>query len=236
MSLFVLSDTHLSFGVNKPMDIFGLRWNNHIDKIESGWRSVVGDEDTVVITGDVSWAMTLDEAKKDLLFLDSLPGEKILGRGNHDYWWDTVKKMSTFFVDNNIKSMKFLYNNAHKINDIIVCGSRGWYNDQKIAPEDSDYKKIVLREALRIEMSLTAGKKMSGTPVVFLHFPPVFKNYVCGEILSVLHRHNINRCYYGHIHNLYDIPPSFEYEEIIFTITSSDYLNFTPLYVDSEHN
>lgn len=236
MSLFVMSDTHLSLGVNKPMDIFGCRWNNYIEKLERNWRSVVSSEDTVVIAGDVSWAMNLNEAKKDLLFLDSLPGKKILGRGNHDYWWDTVKKMNAFFDSNNIKSMKFLYNNAHTVNDITVCGSRGWYNDQKAAPEDSDYKKIVLREVLRIELSLTCAQKMHGEPIVFLHFPPVFKNYLCSEIIGILHKYNIRRCYYGHIHTLYDIPPSFEYEDIIFTITSSDYLNFTPLYVKSEHS
>lgn len=236
MSLFVLSDTHLSLGVNKPMDVFGCRWNNYKEKLEHGWRTAVGKNDTVVVTGDVSWAMTLDEAKDDLLFLDSLPGEKILGRGNHDYWWDTVKKMTAFLDTNNLKTIKFLYNNAHIVGDITVCGSRGWFNDQKAAPGDSDYKKIVLREVSRIDLSLSYAKKLGGEPVVFLHFPPVFKNYLCSEIIDVLHKYNICRCYYGHIHTLYDIPSSFEYEGIIFTITSADYLNFTPLYVNSEHN
>jgi predicted phosphohydrolase len=236
MSLFVMSDTHLSFGVDKPMTVFGCRWNNYTKKIEDNWRTVVGDEDTVVIAGDVSWAMTLDEAREDLLFLDSLPGTKILGRGNHDFWWDTVRKMTVFLESHNINSIKFLYNNAHAVNGITVCGSRGWYNDEKTAPADSDYKKIVLREAMRIELSLQHAQKLPGDPVVFLHFPPVYKNYVCNEILDVLHKYNIRRCYYGHIHTLYDIPASFIYKDIIFTITSSDYLNFTPLYVNTEHN
>jgi predicted phosphohydrolase len=236
MSLFVLSDTHLSLGVNKPMDVFGYRWNNYKEKLEHGWRTSVGKNDTVVVTGDVSWAMTLNEAKDDLLFLESLPGEKILGRGNHDYWWDTVKKMTAFLDTNNLKTMKFLYNNAHTVGNITVCGSRGWFNDQKAAPGDSDYKKIVLREASRIDLSLNYAKKSGGEPVVFLHFPPVFKNYLCCEIIEVLHKYNIRRCYYGHIHTLYDIPSSFEYEGIVFTITSADYLNFTPLYVNSEHS
>ncbi len=236
MSLFVMSDTHLSLGVNKPMDIFGNRWNNYIEKIESNWCSAVRSDDTVIISGDISWAMTLEEAKKDLLFLESLPGKKILGRGNHDYWWDTVRKMTAFFEKNNINSINFLYNNAYAINDIVVCGSRGWYNDQKTAPDDSDYKKIVLREVARLELSFNCADTLQGERVVFMHFPPVFKNYLCNEMIDVLHKHHIQRCYYGHIHTMYDIPAVFEYENITFTITSSDYLNFTPLYVKSEHS
>lgn len=207
-----------------------------MEKLESGWISTVGIDDTVVIAGDVSWAMTLNEAREDLYFLESLPGLKILGRGNHDYWWDTIKKMTAFINDNNFRTIKFLYNNSYLVGNIAVCGSRGWFNDQKTAPDDSDYKKIVLREAGRIELSLESAKKTGGEPVVFLHFPPVYKNYTCNEIIDVLHKYNIRRCYFGHIHTMYDLPPSFEYEGIDFIVTSADYLNFTPLYVYSEHN
>lgn len=231
MSLFVLSDTHLSLGVNKPMDIFGSRWSGYTEKIERGWTEKVADGDTVVIAGDVSWAMTLDEAKQDLKFLDRLPGKKILGRGNHDYWWDTVKKMTEFFSRNGFSGMSFLYNNAYRVGSVAVCGSRGWYNDQKAAPGDSDYKKIVAREAARLELSLREAEKLGGEPVAFLHFPPVFKNYVCPEIVAVLNSYNVKRCYFGHIHTVYDIPPSFEYSGINFTVTSADYLDFTPLLV-----
>lgn len=232
MSLFVMSDTHLSLHVDKPMDVFGSRWQNYHERIREEWNGTVSSGDTVVITGDVSWGMNLDEALEDFLFLEELPGYKLLGKGNHDYWWDTVKKMTAFLDSHGIGTLGFLYNNSYDADGITVCGSRGWFNDQKSAPGDSDYAKIVNREALRLELSIADGiKKYNRTPVVFLHFPPVFKNYICTDIIDVLHKYGITRCFYGHIHGVYDTPPSYEYEGITFTITSADYLSFRPLQV-----
>ncbi len=232
LSLFVLSDTHLSFSLNKPMDVFGRRWDHYTEKLAVAWTACVGTEDTVVIPGDISWAMTLYEAEQDLRYLDALPGRKLIGRGNHDYWWTTVRKMKTFLEQKGMQTIDFLYNNAFRIGDITVCGSRGWWNDPKTSPAGTDYEKIINRETLRLGLSLDAAAALGGTPVVFLHFPPVFREIVCREIVDMLHRYGVTLCYYGHLHMTYDMPPSFEFEGIRFVITSSDYLNFTPLAVE----
>lgn len=234
MSLFVLSDTHLSLYNNKPMDIFGNRWQDYTQKLDRGWKSVITDKDTVVISGDVSWGISLEEAKLDLLYIDSLPGQKIISKGNHDYWWSTASKIDRFFEENNIKTIKILHNNAFAVGNITVCGTRGWYNEIKNNPKDADYDKIIAREAGRLELSLKCG--LTSYPdneiAVFLHFPAVYKDYVCLELIDVLQRYNVKRVYYGHIHGVYNLPSSFEFDGIKFTITSSDYLNFVPLLVD----
>lgn len=237
MALYALSDTHLSLTVEKPMDIFGSRWLCYTEKLEEGWRELVTDGDTVVVAGDISWGMNLRESLDDLRFLDRLPGRKLIGRGNHDYWWETLGKMNAFLDENGITTLKFLYNNSFVTEGYRVCGSRGWFSDKKAAPDDSDYKKIVARECQRIARSLTAEpERLDGSEererLLFLHFPPVYGDFVCREILDTLHEYDVRRCFFGHIHTVYDIPPSFVYEGIEFTITSSDYLHFYPLLIE----
>lgn len=230
MSLFALSDTHLSLYNDKPMDVFGNRWQDYASKLDRGWRAVVTDRDTVVIAGDVSWGISLEEAKLDLLYLDSLPGQKIISKGNHDYWWSTAAKINAFFAENNITTIKTMHNNAFTVGDVTVCGTRGWYSEGKNAPREADYDKIVAREAGRLEMSIKEGLKLSQTNeiTVFLHFPPVYNDYVCDEILAVLHKYEVKNVCYGHIHGVYGLPSTFNYDGIDFTITSADYLNFVP--------
>ncbi len=233
MSLFALSDTHLSLYNDKPMDIFGYRWQDYAQKLDKGWKAVVTEKDTVVIAGDVSWGISLEEAKMDLLYLNSLPGQKIISKGNHDYWWSTASKISAFFEQNNIDSIKILYNNAYVAEKFVLCGSRGWYNESKNAPKDSDYSKIVAREAGRLELSIKKGLEIDSDkePIVFLHFPPVYKDYVCKEIVDVLHKYNIKKVFYGHIHGVYNLPPTVNYDGIDFSITSADYHNFVPMLI-----
>ncbi len=233
MSLFVLSDTHLSLYNDKPMDIFGNRWQDYASKLDKGWKAVVTDNDTVIISGDVSWGISLEEAKLDLQYIDSLPGKKIISKGNHDYWWSTASKINKFFEENNIKTIQCMHNNAFTVGNVTVCGTRGWYNEGKNAPREADYDKIVAREAGRLELSIQEGLKKSQEDeiLVFLHFPPVYKDYVCTEIMEVLHKYNVKNVYYGHIHGVYNLPSTFEFEGINFTITSADYLNFVPLLV-----
>ncbi|MBQ6702730.1 MAG: metallophosphoesterase [Clostridia bacterium] len=233
MSLFALSDTHLSLYNDKPMDIFGNRWQDYAAKIDRGWRAVVTDRDTVVIAGDVSWGISLEEAKLDLLYLDSLPGQKIISKGNHDYWWSTAAKINAFFAENNITTIKTMHNNAFTVGDVTVCGTRGWYSEGKNAPREADYDKIVAREAGRLELSIKEGLKLSQTNeiIVFLHFPPVYNDYVCDEILTILHKYEVKKVYYGHIHGVYGLPSTFSCDGIDFTITSADYLNFVPTLV-----
>ena len=236
MALFALGDTHLSIGTDKPMDIFGDRWKNHTEKLKKGWNSVVGENDTVVVCGDISWASCLEEACEDLKFLDSLNGKKLISRGNHDYWWSTLSKMKSFFNELGINTIEILQNNAYIREGRVVCGSRGWFNDPKAAPRDIDYAKIIQREVQRLMLSLDCGVKLAlengmdkSEISVFLHFPPVFGDYVCGEIVELMHKYNIRTCYYGHVHNVYNIPRCFEDEGIRMTIVSADYLGFVPL-------
>lgn len=233
MSIFTLSDTHLSLSLDKPMDVFGSRWSDYTEKLEKGWKSVVTENDTVVVAGDISWGMTLDEAKEDLLFLDSLPGRKIISKGNHDYWWSSLAKNKAFFEENGISTIDFLHNNAFEVEDKIICGSRGWFTDEKNCPRNADHSKIIAREAGRIEASIKCGLDLQSDKeiIVFLHFPPVFRDYVCGEIIDVLNKYKIGTVYYGHIHGTYNIPSSSFYEGIELCITSADYLNFVPLLV-----
>ena len=147
MSLFSIADLHLSLSVNKPMDKFGSRWTNYTEKIEKRWRAVVGPDDTVIVPGDISWAIDLDQALADLSFIHALPGKKILGKGNHDYWWSTIRKMESFIVQNNLSSIRFLQNNAFVVEDYIVTGTRGWYLEEKQqTAQNADFAKVAARE------------------------------------------------------------------------------------------
>ncbi len=231
MALYVIADTHLSCGTEKPMDIFGVRWHNWTEKLTKNWTETVKEEDTVVIAGDISWAMNLQDAKEDFKLLNSLPGEKIIGKGNHDFWWNTLNKNEEFFKAEGITTVKHLYNNAYCVDDIAICGCRGWYSDEKTAPRNADYDKIVMREVGRLKRSLEAADAFGKEKrkVVFFHFPPVFGDFVCREIVDTLHQYGVKECYYGHIHGRYDLLPVTELEEISFTLVSADFLDFKPL-------
>ncbi len=243
MSLFVMSDLHLSTNekTNKSMEVFGSRWIDYIPKIQKNWNLLVSDSDTVVIPGDVSWAMNLEDAISDLKYINSLNGKKLIGKGNHDFWWNTSKKMQDFFGFHSLDTLSILYNNAYIVEDRIVCGSRGWFPDEskQTAVNNADYEKIINRECIRLKMSLDTAQKLQKDHentcgvklplVVFLHFPPIWNDFVMRDIIDVLHTYNIDTCYYGHIHNSYNCPSSFEFENIKFVITSSDFLNFYPL-------
>ncbi len=231
MALYVLSDTHLSMATEKPMDIFGERWKNHAERIGYFFEKTLCENDTVVIPGDISWGMSLEEALPDLQFLNSLPGKKILMKGNHDYWWSTVSKIENLFAQHQLSTLNLLFNNAYKVENFALCGTRGWYSDSA-NPPGTDRKKIVLREAGRLERSLQAGSRLDARELLaFLHFPPVWGSFVCKELIEVLHRNGVKRCYFGHMHGQYHLPPTFEYEGISFILTSSDYLQFRPLLI-----
>ncbi len=243
MSLFVLSDLHLSTdsATNKSMEVFGLRWRDYMQKIPKNWNSIVSENDTVIIPGDISWAMDLEGALADLKYIDALNGKKLLGKGNHDFWWTTNKKMTDFFKLHGLNSLSILYNNAYIVEDRIICGTRGWFPDEsKQTPvNNADYSKILNRECIRLRMSLDAAVSLQKSHIeaggeklpilVFLHFPPIWNDFVMRELVDILHEFEIERCYYGHIHNSYATPLTFEFENIKFTITSSDFLSFYPL-------
>ncbi|MBQ9116496.1 MAG: metallophosphoesterase [Clostridia bacterium] len=241
MAIFALSDTHLSTQTDKPMNIFGSRWSDWDKKIVSRWLATVTEEDTVVIPGDISWGISLEDACEDLKLIDALPGKKLISHGNHDYWWSTVSKMTKFMEEQNIKTIDLLYNNAFTVEDKIICGSRGWYTDERTAQGakiKADYAKIVNRECVRLELSLKQAAKLKAEVqkplelAAFFHFPPVFDKYVCRPLVDLLHAYGVTDCYFGHIHGQYDIPPSAEFEGIRFSMISADYLDFVPLRIN----
>ena len=235
MSLFSIADLHLSLVADKPMDVFGSRWKSYTEKIENRWRAVVTPNDTVIIPGDVSWAMTLEEAKTDFQFIENLPGKKLIGKGNHDYWWSTMTKMHQFTKDCGFETIDFLYNNAFSCEDYIVCGTRGWYVEERLqnASENADYGKIVAREAQRLTLSLKEAVALRGdcdkAILAYLHFPPVFRGFVCRELVDVLHEYGVKSCYFGHIHGVYNVPRSTVFEGISMTLISADFLDFIPM-------
>ena len=237
MSLYTISDLHLSTlkETNKSMEVFGSRWQDYIQRIESAWRRLIDDCDTVVIPGDISWALSLGEAASDLKFIDSLPGKKILGKGNHDFWWCTMKKHEAFFEELGIKSISFLFNNAHETEDFIIAGTRGWYNDEDAtnAPDGVDFEKLTKRECGRLRTSLDCAKRLKECSpekqiIAFMHFPPFWNGKASDEIIEILKEYNIKEVYFGHIHGNYTVPPSFIHEGIRMNIVSADYLQVIP--------
>lgn len=204
MSLFVIGDLHLALNEDKPMNIFGDNWLNHDEKIKKDWESKVTEKDTVILVGDFSWSMHLKETTKDFEFLNSLPGKKILLKGNHDLWWTTITNMKNFLKENNFQNIDFLYNNSFLIENKIITGTRGWTLNTE-DPENS--KKIIKRECMRLKMSIEQGIKLYGEDkeiIVFMHYPPitninVLKNETT-DFMKIMMDYNIKRCFYGHLH------------------------------------
>lgn len=228
MSLFAIADLHLSFGADKSMDVFP-GWQDYTVRLEKNWRAIVKTEDTVVISGDISWGMKLEETKKDFTFLNDLPGKKLLIKGNHDYWWSTKKKMDSFFEENGFHTLSIVFNSAVSVGNVCVCGTRGWFYD---AETDAD-KKILNREVGRLNASIDIAEMVGLEPVVFLHYPPVYGDMECREILDVLLERNIKRCYYGHIHggNAAKKAVTGLYKGVNLQLISCDYTGFTPVLI-----
>lgn len=222
MSLFAIADTHLSLGTNKPMDSFP-GWNDYVERLGNNWNSIVKEEDTVVIAGDISWAMNFDELYEDFSFLNDLNGKKIIVKGNHDYWWNTLSKMNKFIEENNFDSINILQNNSYDVEGISVCGSRGWMFESS---EEHD-EKILSREVGRIIMSLDSA--VNENRILFLHYPPITTNSSCNEILDTLKEYGIKKCFYGHLHGM-ATKYAFEgeYDGIDFKLISADRLSFVP--------
>lgn len=222
MSLFAIADTHLSFGTDKPMDSFP-GWNDYVDRIEKNWNKIVTDDDTVVIAGDISWAMNFDELKADFDFIERLNGKKIILKGNHDYWWNTSKKMNDFIELQRYKTISILFNNSYDIDGVSVCGSRGWLFDV----DDEHDEKVLNREVGRLRLSLESA--VNDEIIVFLHYPPVTTDTKCDEILNLLKEYGIKKCYYGHLHGIAakkaidDVVDGIE-----FRLISCDRLGFVP--------
>ncbi len=224
MSIYAISDLHLSFGSDKPMNIFR-GWDNHTERLKANWNRLVKSEDTVILPGDFSWGLKLDETLEDFKFLEKLNGKKIILKGNHDLWWSTVKKLNEFLQKNEINSVQVLFNNTIIAENYAIAGTRGWFYDDKAD------KKIVAREVGRLEKSLSEAEK-TGLPVlVFLHYPPVYNGEICDEIFSVIKNHNIKTVYHGHIHGAGFNNATKEYDGVEFKLISCDCVDFTPVFV-----
>ncbi len=233
MSVFTLADLHLSFSVNKPMDIFGSRWENHAQKISEYWNYMVKDGDTVVVGGDISWAMNTDEAYEDFKFINELNGKKIIMKGNHDYWWQSLKKLNEFVKENSFDTIRFMHNSAYEVENIIVAGSRGWSCERGPSAED---RKIIAREAIRFDLSLSEAEKLRGESdkeiVAFSHYPVLMPGEETSPILEVLVKHGIKRLYYGHLHQVNESRLIKKAGGIDLELVSADYRMFTPVRIN----
>ena len=229
MAIYAIGDLHLSFQNPKPMDIFGDNWENHAEKIKQNWIKNVTQEDTVLLLGDFSWAMYLEDAKLDFEFLHRLPGKKILLKGNHDYWWTTITKMKQYLKENNFNEMYFLYNNSYLVEDKIVVGTRGW----TITDIEED-NKMIKREYNRLELSFKDAINKFGTEkeiIVCMHYPPINKSAIENKeqlcFVNLMKKYNVKKCLYGHLHGKsHKDAVEGTFYNIDFKLISSDYLNF----------
>lgn len=220
MALYAIGDPHLSLGTDKPMDVFGAVWENYVDKLREGFREV-GPEDTVVLCGDLSWGMSLEQSERDFAFLNGLPGKKLLLKGNHDYWWTTAAKMERFFAQKEFTTFRLLHNNCHFYGDIALCGTRGWFF------EETGDQKVFHRELIRLETSLKAAGERE--KLCFLHYPPCYQGYACKEIMELLERYRVRACYYGHLHGgSHRLAVEGKYGAVEYYLVSADYLDFRP--------
>ena len=225
MALWAISDLHLALNSDKPMDIFGDKWANHDEKIKENWLSKVAPCDTVLIAGDISWSMSMDDGIEDLEWIHKLPGTKILIKGNHDYWWSSITKLNSLYED-----MDFIQNNFFSYKDVAICGTRGWNCPGSTRFSTHD-EKIYDRELIRLRLSLDAAVKKGFTKIiVMLHYPPTNDKFEETELIKIVKEYNVARVIYGHLHG-----PSLNrlyegnIEGVEYIVTSCDYLNFDPL-------
>ncbi|NLJ70812.1 MAG: serine/threonine protein phosphatase [Clostridiaceae bacterium] len=241
MSVYCLADFHLSNQVDKPMHKFGEEWLDHDLKIKENIQNVLTDADLLLIPGDISWAINLQEAKKDLIFISELPGRKILLRGNHDYWWGTLSKNYRAMTEWQIDNIDFLQNNAFRVEDpdlggLLIAGTRGWIFPNDLKWQKSD-QKIYNREIQRLELSLTQAEKLKQPGdklIVMTHFPPVNPQLAISEFTKLMYDHQAKVCVFGHIHHRLS-PYQLSGElinEIPLILTACDQVDFQPILLD----
>ncbi len=219
LSIYIIGDLHLSFSVDKPMHVFGEHWRDHHIKIKDDWLSKVKQEDTVILAGDTSWGINLDEADADIKWIAELPGRKILLKGNHDYWWTSLKKMQSRYP-----CFEFLYNNSIEIEGYTFVGTRGWsYADSDA--EESDERRIFAREVQRLKNSLASAPKNS-KKVCVLHYPPFNMDSKKTDMNRVIEEAGITLCYFAHIHNNFDSIRRGLVDGVMYKMVSADYVNF----------
>ena len=248
MSIFAIADLHLGLSVDKPMDVFGPAWNDHVERLEKNWREKITSSDTVLIPGDISWGISMEEALADLKFIDELPGTKILSKGNHDYWWGTTKKVEDFMAANGLTTLKILKNKGFVVENTLIAGTRGW-----ILPENPESKKddekIYLREVGRLERSLIdsirafeAGEAegeeeekpdvSSVRKIAMLHYPPIYETGRENGFTKILEQYGFDLCLYGHLHGrAHQSAFNGEKNGVEYRLIAADYLKFDPIEV-----
>lgn len=230
MSIYAISDLHLALSISKPMDVFGNRWSNYMERLDSEWRQTVTDEDYVIVPGDISWATYIDQAYEDFRFIDSLPGRKIISKGNHDYWWTTLSKLEKFITEKGFSTISFMHNNSFRFENTVICGTRGWKS-----PDDDDFdaedRKIYLRELQRMESSLIKAERKEGEKLIAaIHFPVFNSKGVFSSFLEIMQKYGVDLCIYGHLHGeaCRNAIEGFE-KGMEFRLISADHLGFRPL-------
>ena len=227
MALYAIGDLHLCLGAPKPMDVFGGAWVGYMDKLKEGF-SVIGPEDTTVLCGDLSWAIDLPSSRADFSWINAIPGRKIILKGNHDYWWSTAAKFNKFCAENSFENMFILNNNCFEYDGWAICGTRGWFFEEERSGQHDE--KVFRRELCRLEASLKAAG--DSPKMVFLHYPPRYKGYECKEILELMQRYEVRRCFYGHLHGgSHKLAMEGLWDGIEFRLVAADYVNFQPVRV-----
>ena len=223
MALYAIGDLHLGLSVDKPMAVFGPGWEDHVERLRDAF-SALGEDDLTVLCGDTSWGIDFAESLADFRLIESLPGRKLILKGNHDYWWNTAAKMKRFFAENGIETIDILHNNCHFYGDYALCGTRGWFFEEDQKPHDA---KVLSREVGRLEASL---KLAEGRPILaFLHYPPLYEGYRCREILETLENYHVEQCFYGHLHGpTHRRAIQGRYGGVDYHLVSADYLRFVP--------
>ncbi len=224
MALYAIGDLHLCLGAPKPMDVFGGAWVGYMDKLRQGLAGI-GPEDTTVLLGDLSWALDLPSAQADFAWINAIPGRKIILKGNHDYWWSTSAKFQKFCAENGFENLNLLNNNCYFYEDWAICGTRGWFFEEQRSGQHDE--KVFKRELIRLETSLKAAQDRQ--KMVFLHYPPRYRGYLCQEILDLLKAYEVRRCFYGHLHGgSHALAMEGQWDGVEYRLVSADYLNFRP--------
>ncbi|MDO5517394.1 MAG: metallophosphoesterase [Clostridium sp.] len=227
MALYTISDLHLGFNVEKPMDIFGDKWKDHTEKLKKNWMEKINDDDTVLIAGDISWSLKADDSKYDLDWINELPGKKIISKGNHDYWWGSISKLNKMY-----ENTKFLQNNYYVYDDFAICGTRGW-----MCPGGDKYKytekdeKIYKREQIRLRLSLDAAKKAGyENLIVMIHYPPTNEKFEESDFIKIFKEYGVKKVIYGHLHGPVLMGNLLNgcFDGIEYILSSADYINFNP--------
>ena len=227
MALYAMGDLHLCLGAPKPMDVFGGAWVGYMEKLKQG-LSVITEKDTLVLMGDLSWALDLNSAVADFAWINEIPGRKIILKGNHDYWWSTQAKFTKFCLENGFSDLNLLNNNCFFYDEWAICGTRGWFFEEERSGDHDE--KVFRRELIRLEASLKAAGDRE--KMVFLHYPPRYKGYTCREILDLLESYGVRQCFYGHLHGAsHKLAMEGTWDGVEYRLLSADYLNFQPYIV-----